>query len=430
MLWLVSVVISSLVLKHEIDETFDTTMRQSASRILPLATNEIDELVFEDDEEDEIALVENLTKEGANFTYLVLAPNGQVVLFVGGKTKVDSSTTFQPGFSAFDGARAFTLIDETSGFGIVVKERAGLRAEILGESLFALILPLALIVPLIAFGVVLIVRRTTKPLQFFGKELMERGGGNLQKVKSAGHPRELKPIIEETNNLLERLEAALEAERNFAAENAHELRTPIAGAIAQLQLVKNQTTSDSAQHGLDQSIQALKKLARTAEHLLQVSRVEAGFATSAEAVHLNPILALAVRDMRDVEFDITETETHTFISPDAFSMVARNLLSNAQKHQTPIGEIKVMLSSIGLTVENECPVVAQQTLENLAARFNRGGKTNGAGAGLGLTIVSRIATSIEGELVLQSPIPEYKTGFRAQFLFQKSLEMAEPKRDV
>jgi two-component system OmpR family sensor kinase len=113
-------------------------------------------------------------------------------------------------------------------------------------------------------------------------------------VEGGSLPRELKPIARSVNLLLGRLRQALEAEREFTANSAHELRTPIAGALAQTQRLADELPKGPTRVRRTQVETSLINLGRLAEKLLQLSRAEAGIGGSATATDLRPVLDMIV----------------------------------------------------------------------------------------------------------------------------------------
>ena len=120
----------------------------------------------------------------------------------------------------------------------------------------------------------ILVRRSLAPLETLRSEIGARGGGNLTPMAIANLPIELETIGGSVNRLFERLRAALDAERAFASNSAHELRTPIAGALAQTQRLIAELPDGPLKrraHGIEASLSALGHLA---EKLLQLARAE------------------------------------------------------------------------------------------------------------------------------------------------------------
>jgi two-component system OmpR family sensor kinase len=104
------------------------------------------------------------------------------------------------------------------------------RDEALGRAVELSMLPLLAFLPLCWIVIRWAVRRSFWPLIRLQSEIGTRGGTNLAQIPDLDFPTELLPIHTAVNRLLERLERALMTERQFAANSAHELRTPIAGA--------------------------------------------------------------------------------------------------------------------------------------------------------------------------------------------------------
>ena len=233
-------------------------------------------------------------------------------------------------------------------------------------------------------------------------------------------PRELKPIADAVARLVERLRVALDAERAFSANSAHELRTPIAGALAQTQRLIAEL-DDAAHRKRARDVEAtLKRLSRLSEKLLQLSRVDAGIGLRDEAADLLPVLDVVVADAaarlpdgREISFVRDEgTRLRWRMDVDAFAMAVRNLLDNAAIHGT--GTVEVRLDSAGcVRVVNDGPVVPTAVLAGLTRRFARG-RTDVAGSGLGLAIVETIMEQAGGRLRLASPAPGRADGFEAR----------------
>ncbi len=260
---------------------------------------------------------------------------------------------------------------------------------------------------------------TLSPIEGLRDDIGTKDGGNMVPVDEAGLPVELRPIARSVNLLLDRLRAVLESEREFTANSAHELRTPIAGALAQTQrLLAEVPPSLSARVG--QIERSLQHLGRLAEKLLQMSRAEAGIGVSDEKTDLFPVLQVVIEDIGRSALGAGRIVLHApdgarlerQIRPDAFAIVVRNLLENALVHSPPGSGVDVYFGSDGIRVVNESVLLDQATLAGLTRRFTRG-PTQAAGSGLGLSIVKRFVEQMNGSLALQSPATGRLGGFEA-----------------
>ncbi|WP_269581017.1 sensor histidine kinase [Roseibium sp. Sym1] len=414
LLWLGAAAIAIVVLKAELTETFDEALYQSALRLLPLAVHDLHELE-EDEAPDEYRIPGLEGGDGANFGYLIRDRRGRTRLAAGDLPPESAFPSPVPrGFFEIDGQRALSLPDERKGFSIILVETGDHRQDVLLRAAGALLLPLAALLPLIGFGIWATVRIAMRPVGRLRRQIAERGEKNLADIPGGDHPKELAPIAEEIASLLARLRAALDAERAFSAMSAHELRTPIAGALAQVQQLREEL-GDLPQDARAQSVEdALKKLAALSEKLLQLARLEAGFARAGTRTDMMPVLKLLLREAGDCALDLKPSADLTLeINPDAFSILVTNLLQNARGHGGPDPAITVTAGpDKRLSIANSGPVVARETLHGLGRKFVRG-ETSARGTGLGLALVTTIAEQTGGTVELKSPRSGHTDGFEA-----------------
>lgn len=437
--WLGGAAISTLVLRHELEQAFDETLRQSAFRLLPLANREVGDdargrdpvpRLGRDDNRGpgrrpDRPLPERLAFDEESFTYLIFDEAGTVRL------RAEDAPTALPqlpagdGFIFVDGHRAFKSTDPRNGVGILVLETTDARNAALWGAVAGLLWPLAALLPLVALGIWQAVRIALRPVKRLSRDVALRGGSNLTPLNDDDQPAELAPIAREIEGLLGRLRAAMEAERTFAASSAHELRTPIAGALAQTQRLGRELGEHAAAPRIKEIETALRGLSELSEKLLQLSRLEAGFARSEEAVNLAPVLELVVRDFeaqsstrgrvrfqRHIGAELVQP-----INPDAFAVAVRNLIQNALLHGAADGTVFVDAGP-GPVVEvrNHGSIVRPELLARLTERFARGA-TRASGTGLGLAVVATIMQQTGGRLLLASPPAGWSDGFGARLEF-------------
>jgi two-component system OmpR family sensor kinase len=416
LLWIGAAAIAGAVMREELNEAYDEALRQSAFRLLPLVIHDIREGVRHGGPR-----VPALDESDGYFTYYVRDPEGSVVVEGDNAPEDLESVEVADGFSELDGKRLFSATDGRSGYRIVVIERNDHRDVALGESIAALAWPLAALVPLIALGIWFAVRLAMRPLERLRRDISLRDSRNLSPLTSEGHPAELAPIAEAVASLLTRLRSAMDAERSFAASSAHELRTPIAGALAQTQQLAIELGGRPGSERLGEIERALRHLAQLAEKLLQLSRLDAGFAQAETAADLLPVLRLVVRDFQTasgtgsrVQLDIREGLTLvSAINVDAFAIAVRNLIQNALIHGTAGGRVEVTVGQGNtISVVNPGPVIPPEILARIAERFVRGA-TAASGTGLGLSIVRSIMEQTGGNLALHSPATGRADGFEA-----------------
>ena len=437
LLWIGAGAISVGVMQHELNEAYDDSLQQSAQRLLPLAIRDLRErhegerpIVGDDgegeDDEDDGDLRGRPAPHDASFTYLVLDRAGEIVLRDQHASGFTVPANLTGGLADIDGHRTFSLAEERTGFSILVIETSDRRLTGLRDSIAALGLPLLALLPLMAGGIWLAMRLALRPLERLRKDIGQRDSRNLQPLRSDGHPAELAPIAEAVGALLSRLKSALDAERSFAARSAHELRTPIAGALAQTQQLAAELGNGPGADRLREIEAALKRLATLSEKLLQMARIEAGFARSDLETDLLPVLTMVVGDINAsidwhsrVQVDTKAANLVAPIDADAFAIALRNLVENALKHGARDGTVHIRLADGTVRVRNAGRLVAEAELARLGQPFVRGA-TAAEGSGLGLSIARTILEQAGGALVLNSPASGAVDGFEAVIMLPRA----------
>lgn len=424
LLWIGAASIAGTVMYHELSEAFDSTLRQSALRLLPLAIHDIRE------PNERRRNVVGLDADEETFTYFIRGADGTVLLSAEDAGSDLETIGIRDGFDTVNGKRLYAATDPRSGIGIVVIERESDRLSVLAESVSALLWPLAGLIPLSLVGIWFAIRLAMRPLERLRRDIAQRDSRNLTPLSSEGHPAELAPIAEAVASLLARLRSAMDAERAFAASSAHELRTPIAGALAQTQQLALELGQGLGAARTKEIEQALRHLAHLSEKLLQLSRLEAGFAQAEQRADLVPVVRLVVRDFQSmsgsadrISLDLSRAESLSArINIDAFAIALRNLIQNALIHGASDGVVTVAIEpGNAICVRNHGPVVPAETIERIGEPFVRGA-TSANGTGLGLSIVRSIMQQTGGVLSLSSPVPGTVDGFEARLI----LEPPEP----
>lgn len=416
-LWVAAATVTALIARGEIEEVFDAALQETAQRILPLAVVDI----LNREEAGISQRLAAIREHDEFFTYIVRDDQGRILL---------RSHAADPGvFPAWEGigfrqTATHRLYSDEAVQGtirITVAEPLDHRASVAREIQMGLGLPLLVVLPMALLAIVLAVRASLAPLRQFRDRLSARGARDLSPVASEGLPSEIAPLADTVNSLLGRLETAFAAERSFAANAAHELRTPLAGAIAQAQRLQAETRDAAAKARAAEIEATLKRLTRLSERLLQLARAEGGRLRRDVATDLCPVTRLIVDDLaRDAEpgrilLTLPDSAVMSDLDPDAFAIVLRNLIENALRYGQTETPVEVSLQADGtLIVTNDGPVVPAEDLERLTHRFERA-RSDGEGSGLGLAIVKSIAERSGSSFEVRSPRESHDTGFEARF---------------
>lgn len=420
-LWLATAGITARLLSSELDEVFDSALQETGQRILQLAVVD----VLNREEEGVTRRVTGLAAHDEHFTYIVRDEKGGVLLTSHRADPGGFPTFPQSGFYEAEGQRFYQEAAVRGTVILTIAEPLSHRREVGVEMAIALALPLLIMIPLSVVAIFYGLGFGLRPLEVLRNQLSRRGATELSPVPVEGLPVELRPIAATVNDLLARLDMAFAAERSFAANAAHELRTPLAGALAQVQRLGQQATDMETRRRANEVEQTLKRLTRLSERLMQLARAEGARLVSDRATELGAILSLVVRDFDHgvdagrVALALPGAAVMSNVDADAVAIVARNLIENALRHGGA-GGVQVRLDTSGsLTVDNDSAVIPPDQLASLTDRFVRGA-SGGDGSGLGLAIVQTIAGRIGSELYLHSPIPGAVTGFRAAILLQSN----------
>lgn len=320
----------------------------------------------------------------------------------------------QPGAPAFDDGPWRTLAARSSDGQVEVQvalSRAYIR-RVLAETLWFLILPLAVTLPVIVGLLALGIRRGLLPLSRLAKTLAARRPEDTHPVpQPEPHYRELQPVTAALDQLVGQLQALRDTERRFFADAAHELRTPLAVIGAQAHVLAAASTAAERQSALTELQAGVERGAKLLSQLLTLSRLDTlETRLTPEAVDL----AAAAKDAisrhapravhQRQELSFSGGEVSVCCDPAALSTLLDNLLDNALRY-TPAGStIAVTVGSCPqggqLVIADNGPGIPPAWRERVLERFVRLPDSSAPGSGLGLAIVQRLVTLQGGSLQL------------------------------
>ena len=432
-LWLLAALVTAHQLGQRMGDVFDDGLQATAQSILPLALHDLrgrgvetggdlgDGLIAGlPPSEDSDHQIGPLPDKDESVLYMVRGARGTVLLQSLGAAEAGLPEFSAPGFQDVGGLRVYQQAVADGRVTITVAEPLADREALARSMLIEMSLPLLLVIPLSLLAIAFAVQRGFAPFRALERALSRRGAQDLSPLAVRGLPRELEPLAAEVNDLFARLQEAFEAERSFAANAAHELRTPVAGAIAQAQRLRAETADASAAQRAGEIETVLKRMMRTSEKLMQLARAEGGRMRQAEATDMRPVLRIIAQDFQRAKnagrctLHLPDAPVPSVIEPDAFGILARNLIENALRHGSPDTPVEIELTSDGvLTVGNAGPVLPPEILARLRHRFQKG-QPESDGAGLGLAIVTAIAERAGAVFSLVSPIPGRDSGVSAR----------------
>jgi two-component system sensor histidine kinase QseC len=313
---------------------------------------------------------------------------------------------------------------------IMVAERADIRFVLADQVLLQAVLPIVLGLPVIGLLIWGIVGRGLSPLSRLASQLREKRSDDLTALPTEAVPAELQQVIASTNALLGRLTSAFERERRFAADAAHELRTPISVLKVQTYNLAHELPAGS--ENLTTLTHGIERLHHLVEQILALYR-NTPEQSLAEFVELD--LNELVRDViganyeqfsqRNQQIELTGARSEIVGDRFALETMVQNLLSNASKYTPEGGRVQVTVSpdeqDILLRVEDSGPGIPETEYERVFERFYRVGQDRHGstipGCGLGLAIVKHIVELHNARMKLGGS--KFSSGLAVNVLFPR-----------
>lgn len=313
--------------------------------------------------------------------------------------------------------RVFTTYNAKAGIRTVVAERYDTRNElghrIAQDDLYIMLLTF----PLSGLLIWIIIGRGLDSLERVAQEVANRAPSHLEPVDIKELPEEIKPVIDELNKLFYRLKEGFEREKRFAADAAHELRTPLAALKAQAQVALNTNNVEDKNTALQKLIASVNRSTHIVQQLLTMSKLVPEASNINDLVEVNlskisrEVLAMlapaAVEKQIELEFEPNERTPNFAGNPTALGILVRNLVDNAIRYCKEGGQVVVLVYPEGneviLEVRDNGPGIPHELQSRVFERFFRvlGNKSHGSGLGLG--IVQQICKLHNGRVTLESP---------------------------
>lgn len=247
------------------------------------------------------------------------------------------------------------------------------------------------------------IRLGLRPIRRLRDELALRSPADLRPIADGTAPRELVPLTGALNRLFAMLRGSVQSQQQFIANTAHQLRTPITGMLAQLDLLIAEPAAQPVRERLATVQQGMRQLARAANQLLTLARADpavnvaarrqpvdlAGLARDVVARHIDRALRAGI----DLGADLASAAIQG--DPSLLEDLIDNLLDNALKYTPAGGRVTVVVGRDGerrfVAVEDSGRGIPESERQRVRQRYYRLPNSAGHGSGLGLAIVEEIA---------------------------------------
>lgn len=398
LVWLVSLAVVVHVAWRETSDVFDDALKESARLVLALGSAQAPGVA----PGGPVARGEAAKLE---LHYQLVSSDGRVLRRGEDAPAQPFSTAFskRKGYENVRAAgrawRVYLLHAEGQDLQVQIGQPWDERLELLEEIAEDLLWPMLGLLVLLGGFCWFVIRHLLQPLERTAARIAAQSPDDLRPVPSADEPRELLPIVQALNGVFGRLGHALQAERRFTADAAHELRTPLAALRMRIQLMQRQ---QAAAHGASIDLQGLRnevdRCTALTESLLALARLdpERPESLAKEPADLDALFGRLVAT-RPTGFDAAvQADARGLMlqaHPALLESALRNLVDNALRYGASQVAVEATARATGvqIAVRDDGPGVSDADRARLTERFFRALGTGQTGSGLGLSIVARIA---------------------------------------
>ena len=297
---------------------------------------------------------------------------------------------------------------------VQVAETLDKRSRLANEIIKGVIVPQFMILPVAVMLVWFGLSRGLSPLKSLQRRIRDRDPDDVSPIDPRGAPEEITPLVDAFNDLLERQNTIVAAQKRFIADAAHQMKTPLAGLRTQTELAMREHDPVELHRALQQIARGSQRATHLVSQLLALARTE----NPREGASLEPIelgafarevvsewVPTAIERGIDLGFETGHSQqdddgraARSWIlgQPLLLRELANNLIDNALRYTPRGGTVTVRVLDDGLRVllevEDSGPGISEAERDLVFERFYRVLGTGVDGSGLGLPIVREIAT--------------------------------------
>jgi two-component system, OmpR family, sensor histidine kinase QseC len=406
LVWGGMLVVSYREAQEEVDELFDARLEEGARALMLVDLKRLRELsdveglsaIVEDDDDDD--------DRDKQIIFQVWDADGSLVLRTHDAPEVafDEQNGFDTTRAQGQLWRTFATWNERHGFQVRVFERLTAREDLVGDVAGRMMTPLLFAVPLLALIIWFSIERGLNPLRTLSSAIGARDAANLDPVRLDRVPKEVEPLVDSLNDLLQRVSRSIENERRFTADAAHELRTPLAAIKVQAEVALGAEEPAKHRGALLQIIEGVNRTTHLVQQLLTLARLDHPEATALQPVDLGDLAAQCAARYAEsalqkaLELSVS-AEPDCVVGGDSTTLevMIGNLIDNAIRYTQEQGRVEIAVKknseTILLSVKDNGPGVPDADRRRVLDRFYRAEGNRGPGSGLGLSIVERITSA-------------------------------------
>jgi two-component system, OmpR family, sensor histidine kinase TctE len=266
-----------------------------------------------------------------------------------------------------------------------------------------------------------------RPVKKLRDEIAARSPQDLRPIGESSVPREIAPVVVTLNRLFTMLRSSVQSQQQFIANTAHQLRTPITGLQAQLELLVAESAAAPVRSRLLTLQEGIRQLAHSANQLLTLARADpaVNITTKNQTVALDALAGDIVAKFFDralksnIDLGVEVEPASILADPSLIDDLLSNLVDNALKYTPAGGSVTVSTDQKNgrayLAVEDTGPGIPESDRHRVLQRFYRLPNSPGHGSGLGLAIVDEIAQLYDASVSIGSGTDGRGTRIQVQF---------------
>ncbi len=290
---------------------------------------------------------------------------------------------------------------------VQVAETLNKRTRFAWEMVANVVVPQLVLVVMATAVVWFGISRGLAPLKRLRRAVSDRSHLDLSPIDTHDVPGEVRPLVDEVNQLMARLGGTIDFQNRFVADAAHQLKTPVSGLKAQIELALRENDPERVRHSLAQLYISADRLSRLVRQLLSLARNEPGAlaATQLQPLDLNAFalevsmdwVPESLKRQIDLGFEGCDQPLTINADRDRLRELINNLIDNAIRYSQSGGRVTVRM---GVSADKQCHLsisddgrsIPIEERQRIFERFHRLLGTQEDGSGLGLAIVSEIAS--------------------------------------
>ncbi|MBV8635574.1 MAG: hypothetical protein JO002_13860 [Burkholderiaceae bacterium] len=296
-----------------------------------------------------------------------------------------------------------------SGKRLAVAQRESLRNEIARHAAWRFVTPMIVLIPVAVLAIMILLRVLLAPMLKLAREIDGRSESDLVPLDERGLPSEILPFVKSINQMLVRHDAAMDQQRRFVADAAHELRSPLTALSLQAENLASHDLPPETRGRLEAMQAGLLRSRALVSQLLLMARTQLAPRAELQYIDLQAVLRevfediLPLAEAKNIDLGVAQAcELKVKADPGDLATVLRNLADNAIRYCAPGSRVDVGLSHDAswavIEVCDNGPGIPDAERSKVFDPFYRVTGTGESGSGLGLSIVKNIVGKLAGKV--------------------------------